>query len=148
MSTGGPAQVIDTAVAGATGFVAINAAPARTLTPETIERADLIVVNRLEYQALPELAHVASVVVTDGARGAHLLSRGEVIASMPGVRARVRSTVGAGDAFTAAVVLAIASGIAPEKALAIAARVGAEAVETEASQPLLAHLDTYAAHAA
>lgn len=71
------------------------------------------------------------VVVTLGADGA--LLRGEVEADAAGVDARVRSTVGAGDAFTGVLLAALAAGgfdpaVLPD-ALAVAARAGAAATE-------------------
>lgn len=140
-----PPHVVDAVVASAGDdrFVAVNAAPARTLAPETLRRADLVIVNRLEHEALPELATARQVIVTDGASGAFHLHRGEVSKRAAGMPAHVRSTVGAGDAFTAAVTLAIAAGLPPETALAIGVRVGASAVESASSQPELAPLETY-----
>ncbi|MFJ3033411.1 PfkB family carbohydrate kinase [Curtobacterium pusillum] len=129
--------LVDAAVARSSAFVAVNAAPARHLRPETLERADLVVVNELEWAALPELTRCRRVVVTAGSSGASVLERGRVVAEVPAVPARVRNTVGAGDAFTAAVTIALAAGLPAEDVLRTAARVGAAAVADEAAQPAL-----------
>lgn len=129
--------LVDAAAGGSSAFVAVNAAPARHLRSETLERADLVVVNELEWAALPELARCRRVVVTAGSSGASVLERGRIVAEVPAVPTQVRNTVGAGDAFTAAVTIALAAGLPAEDALRTAARVGAAAVADEASQPAL-----------
>lgn len=135
--------LVDAAVGGSSAFVAVNAAPARHLRSETLERADLVVVNELEWAALPELARCRRVVVTAGSSGASVLERGRIVAEVPAVPAQVRNTVGAGDAFTAAVTIALAAGLPAEDALRTAARVGAAAVADEASQPALRAIAEY-----
>ncbi|GAA3341096.1 ribokinase [Curtobacterium pusillum] len=134
--------VVDAAVARADGFVVVNAAPARRLDPATLDRADLVVVNELEWAALPELARCRRVVVTAGSEGAALVEHGERVLRVPAVRTAARNTVGAGDAFTAAVTIGFAIGLDPAEALATAAQVGASAVAQEASQPDLDPFDT------
>jgi ribokinase len=55
----------------------------------------------------------------------------------------VANTVGAGDAFCAALVLALQNGLDYTRALAVANAVGADAVGDPASQPDLAQLGYY-----
>ena len=136
--------VIERAIAQTTGFVAINAAPARPFSAPIMERADLFIVNEHEYELLPALRNAALVAVTLGADGARLLQRGTVVARASGRRADVRSTVGAGDAFSAALTLGLLRGDEPAIALARACDVGAAAVEDDRSQPALSAIDTYA----
>ena len=81
--------------------------------------------------------------VTLGAAGARLYRNGELVASAPGVPTTVRNTVGAGDAFCAALVVGLLRGDAPSDALSRACAVGAVAVADDASQPALGLLDTY-----
>jgi ribokinase len=107
-----------------------------------------VVVNELEWAALPELARCRRVVVTAGSSGASVFEHGRPVVRVPSVRAEVLNTVGAGDAFTAAVTIAFAAGLSAEDALATAAHVGAAAVAHEASQPDLEPFAAYTARAA
>jgi sugar/nucleoside kinase (ribokinase family) len=105
--------------------------------------AFLVRTNRAEAEAMtrepdPERAAAALVsggarlvVVTLGADGA--LLRGELEADVPGVRARVRSTVGAGDALMGVLLarLSLAGFHAPALAPALPAAVAAAARATE-----------------
>jgi ribokinase len=136
-------SVVLAAARSTTGFFALNAAPARTLPAELIERCDLIIVNESEYALLPELERARLVAVTYGGRGSALLSHGRQIAAVAGRSVPVVNTVGAGDAFCAALVLALSRGLDPETALATANAVGAAAVGDPSSQPALARLEDY-----
>ena len=83
------------------------------------------------------------VAVTLGADGARLLRHGTVVASASSRPAEVRNSVGAGDAFSAALTLGLLRGDEPAIALARACEVGAAAVEDDRSQPALSALDRY-----
>gem|GEM_PF-54074 len=135
--------VVEEAARRHRGFFALNAAPARRLPASLVERCDLVIVNETEYAALPELAGAELVAVTYGERGSALLRRGVEVARAPGVRARVVDTVGAGDAFCAALVLALRSGLDERTALETANAVGAAAVADPAAQPALDRLEAY-----
>ncbi|GGR70157.1 ribokinase [Nocardioides luteus] len=134
------------AVAGmAPGFVAVNAAPARELPEDLVGRVDLFIVNESEYAAMPELRAARRVAVTYGASGAAMLTDGVEVARVPAPPVpEVVSTVGAGDAFSAALTLAILAGAEDEQALRTACAVGAAAVAHPSAQP---PLDTLAAYA-
>ncbi len=136
--------VIERAIAQTTGFVVINAAPARPFSASILERADLFIVNEHEYELLPALRHAPFVAVTLGADGARLLRDGKTVAEAAGRVADVRNTVGAGDAFSAALTLGLLRGDEPAIALARACEVGAAAVEDDRSQPALLRIDEYA----
>lgn len=139
-----PLETIERVVAAARGFVALNAAPAQPLPAALIDRVDLFVVNESEYGLMPELASARLVAVTLGAEGAELRARGEVVDRAPGVPAQcVASTVGAGDAFTAALVVALLEGDDPADALRVACCVGAAAVEHPSAQAPFAALSRY-----
>ncbi|WP_026531501.1 PfkB family carbohydrate kinase [Arthrobacter sp. H41] len=125
------------------GYFALNAAPAQPLPLELIQRCDLVIVNETEYALMPELADARLVAVTYGKDGAALYERGNLVARAPGRRANVVNTIGAGDAFCAAVVLALRDGLPYEQALAVANAVGADAVGQQSSQPELAPLMSY-----
>lgn len=137
------ADAVVSAAAGAAGFFALNAAPARPLPAGVPERCDLVIVNETEYAQLPEVHDAPLLCVTLGADGARLYRHGEPAASSPGVATTVVNTVGAGDAFCAAIVVGLLRGDAPEVALSRACAVGAAAVADDASQPTLQNLDAY-----
>jgi ribokinase len=134
--------VVSTAARKA-GFFALNAAPARALPEGVLERCDLVIVNETEHAQLPEVHDAALLCVTLGAEGARLYRHGELVASAPGVATTVVNTVGAGDAFCAALVVGLLRGDVEADALARACAVGSAAVADDASQPALGHLDTY-----
>ncbi|MEA5455150.1 PfkB family carbohydrate kinase [Sinomonas sp. JGH33] len=130
-----------------TGFFALNAAPAQRLPRELIERCDLVIVNEFEYEQMPELADARLVAITYGKDGSALLRGGKLAARAPGRAVAVVNTVGAGDAFCAALVLALRTGLPDALALAVANAVGADAVGQASSQPDLARLGDYIARA-
>ncbi len=126
------------------GFVAVNPSPSQRIPESLLKRADLFVVNAEEYRDMPELADAALVAVTLGAQGAELWERGrktEALEAFP--VSRVVSTVGAGDAFFAALTCALARAVPRRAALEIACRVAAVAVEDPCSQPRLDKLECY-----
>ncbi|MFJ4038180.1 PfkB family carbohydrate kinase [Microbacterium sp. NPDC090007] len=137
-------DAVVSAAARAAGFFALNAAPARPLPDDILAACDLVIVNETEYAQLPGVHDAALLCVTRGAAGARLYRRGELAASAPGVETTVRNTVGAGDAFCAALVVGLLRGDAETNALARACAVGAAAVADDASQPNLNILDAYA----
>ncbi|WP_284988297.1 PfkB family carbohydrate kinase [Arthrobacter sp. efr-133-TYG-120] len=126
-----------------TGFFALNAAPAQALPAELLERCDLVIVNESEYELIPQLRSAKRVAVTYGAGGASMYTQGVKTAHAPATRTSVVNSVGTGDAFCAALVLALASGLDEESSLAAACAVGAAAVGSELSQPEFARLEHY-----
>ncbi len=140
-----------TAVRAATdfdGYVAVNPSPTQPIPSALLDRADLFVVNEGEYRDLPELHDAPFVAVTRGAEGADLLHHGQVTHHADAVPVtQVANTVGAGDAFFAALSSAIIVGLAAEHALQIACMVAADAVLAPTSQPRLPRLDSYLAQA-
>jgi ribokinase len=126
-----------------TGFFALNAAPAQALPAALLERCDLVIVNESEYELIPELRSAKRVAVTYGAGGASMYAQGVKTAHAPATRTSVVNSVGAGDAFCAALVLALASGLDEENSLAAACAVGAAAVGSELSQPAFERLEHY-----
>ena len=136
-------DAVISAAAETAGFFALNAAPARPLPAGVLERADLVIVNETEYAQLPEVHDAPLLCVTLGAEGARLYRHGELVASAPGAPTTVRNTVGAGDAFCAALVVGLLRGDALPDALSRACAVGAAAVADDASQPALEPLDAY-----
>ncbi|WP_141781711.1 ribokinase [Nocardioides albertanoniae] len=139
-----PIEVVAAVAASAPGLVVVNAAPAAAIAPELIERVDLFIVNEAEQAAMPELRAAERVAVTYGAQGAAMFVRGEETARVPAPRADVVSSVGAGDAFSAALTLALMASTPDEQALRTACAVGAAAVGHPSAQPPLGRLETYA----
>lgn len=138
-------EVVRAVAARAAGFVALNAAPARPLPADLVERVDLFIVNETEYAAMPELRAARRVAVTYGASGAAMIAEGAETARVPAAPVPdVVNTVGAGDAFSAALTLAIQAGAPDEQALRTACAVGAAAVAHPSAQPPLERLETYA----
>ena len=127
------------------GFFALNAAPAQPLPAELVRRCDLVIVNETEYADMPELADARLVAVTYGQHGSALYENRNLVVRAPGEKAAVVNTIGAGDAFCAALVLALREGLPYGIALGAANRVGADAVSQAASQPALAPLSRYIA---
>jgi ribokinase len=126
------------------GFFCLNAAPVKPVSRELLDLTDLLVVNEVEAQSLgPHLAdYVGWLAVTYGARGAVLRRAGLEVASATPPRVQVVDTVGAGDAFTAALVVSMVSGLPPERALQRACVAGALATTRAGAQssPLLAEV--------
>ena len=136
-------RVTATAAAQTSGFVAVNASPVVEIDADLLRRADLVIVNEHEYDQLPSVRDARLIAVTLGAAGARLLERGRTVATATSPRVDVRNTVGAGDAFAAAITVALMRGEGHEGALRRACAVGAAAVQDERSQPLLHDLTTY-----
>jgi len=127
----------------AQSFFVLNAAPAMDLPAELLERCDLVIVNESEYALIPALAEAKLVAVTYGGDGSAMFEHGRKVAEAPSVAVTVANTVGAGDAFCAALVLALRQGLDYARALAVANAVGADAVGDPSSQPDLAQLGHY-----
>lgn len=132
----------------AKGFFVLNAAPAMDLPAELLGRCDLVIVNESEYALIPDLASAKLVAVTYGGEGSAMFEHGRKVAEVPAPAVSVVNTIGAGDAFCAALVLALEAGMDYATALAVANAVGAHAVGHPSSQPDLARLGHYVGPAA
>jgi ribokinase len=100
-----------------------------------IDRADLVVVNRLELDALSTEPRMAAV--TFGADGAVLLEHGEEVARAAAPRVDAVDGTAAGDAFTACLVVSRLEGREWEEALRRACAAGAIAASRPGAQPSL-----------
>ena len=142
-----PADTEAAVAEGARGFFAVNVAPARPVAPEVLERANLVVANRYELEALGGTPR-GLVALTLGPDGAVLFERGrEVASARPPVVDAVDGTA-AGDAFTACLVVSLLEGREREEALARACAAGAIAASRRGAQPSLptaAEVDALAA---
>ena len=123
------------AVAEEAGRFFLNAAPARGVPAETLARAELVVVNRFELDALTETPRL--VALTLGPEGAVLLEDGEEVARAAPPRVDAVDGTGAGDAFTACLVVSLLDGWDREEALRRACAAGAVAASRFGAQPSL-----------
>jgi ribokinase len=129
-----PVESVAAAAAGA-DFFCLNAAPARPIPAELVERADLVVVNRYEFEALP--AQPRLTALTLGPEGAVLLERGEEVARATPPPVQAVDGTGAGDAFTACLVVVLLAGRDRDEALRRACAAGALAASRPGAQPSL-----------
>lgn len=122
-----PVETIARAASEYDGFFCLNAAPARPVPAELLRNIDLLVVNELEAECLGvDLdGYGGLLAVTYGSRGAALFRHGGEIARALPPAVDVVDTTGAGDAFTAALTLALLDGMQPRAALQRACLVGA-----------------------
>lgn len=134
-----PIETVAAAVERAEGFVCLNLAPAGQVPEAVLRRADLIVVNETEAAACREsLAHAGNLVaVTYGRRGAELRKAGERIAQARPPQVEAADSTGAGDAFVAALTLALLEGQDAQAALAFGCAAGALAATRPGAQPSL-----------
>jgi ribokinase len=114
-----------------TGVFCLNAAPAR---PVAID-PDLTVVNRHELETLTR--RDGYLAVTLGAEGAYLLEDGEEIARAAPPPVEAVDGTGAGDAFTACLLVSLLEGREPQEALERACSAGALAASRFGAQPSL-----------
>jgi ribokinase len=132
-----PEQAVTAAARHATGLFVLNASPARPVPPEVLRRADLVVVNRAEYAALPGLHCAHAVAVTDGPRGAVLLRDGQQVATAVPPPVNAVDGTAAGDAFIGAAVAGLLRGLPDAELLARACAAGALAATRPGAQPSL-----------
>ncbi|MET3528183.1 ribokinase [Phenylobacterium koreense] len=134
-----PVATVAKAVAMAEGFVCLNLAPAAEIPPETLARADLIVVNETEAAFYGQALHAQPglVAITWGARGAGLFRAGRQLALAAPPKVEAVDATGAGDTFVAALTLALLEGQPPADALAFACAAGALAATRPGAQSSL-----------
>ena len=139
-----PFETILKAARGNDNFFCLNAAPAKPVPHELLEHVDLLVVNEIEARTLgDELdSYNGLLATTYGSAGAVLSRNGQQIAKAVPPRVKVVDTTGAGDAFTAALTVALVAGMAPQAALEQACVVGALATTKMGAQasPTLAEV--------
>ncbi|MBV9164286.1 MAG: ribokinase [Pseudonocardiales bacterium] len=132
-----PEQAVIAAAQHATGLFVLNVSPARPVPPDVLRRADLVVVNRAEYAALPGLHAARALAVTDGPRGAVLLRDGQQVAATTPPRVTAVDGTAAGDAFLGAAVAGLLHGLPDAGLLARACAAGALAATRPGAQPSL-----------
>lgn len=121
----------------ATGLFCLNAAPARPVPPVVLERADLIVANSLELEALGSSPMGALFALTLGAEGALLLEDGREVARATPPAVEAVDGTAAGDAFTACLVVSLLEGRERDESLRRACAAGAIAASRPGAQPSL-----------
>jgi ribokinase len=126
-----PTAAVVAAAAGAR-FFCLNAAPAREL-PDV--EPDLLVVNRHEYEVVGPRGGL--VALTLGAEGAVLLEDGRELARATPPPVQAADGTAAGDAFCAALVVAMLEGRERGEALGRACAAGALAASRLGAQPSL-----------
>ena len=130
-------KAVDTSYAGrgvtfsSPGYFFLNAAPARGAVPA----ADLTIVNRYELEALTHRDGL--IAVTLGAEGAILLEDGKEVARASPPKVDAVDGTGAGDAFTACLVVSLIEGRSRDESLRRACAAGALAASRFGAQTSL-----------
>ena len=134
-----PDETVAAAAEAAEGLFCISLAPYRPLPRELLARADLLVMNQGEAHAAGDLLadHPGLQAITLGADGARLMLRGEEISAVRAPAIEAVDATGAGDAFTAALVMEWVRGSPAEQALTFACSAGAAAAQRVGAQPSL-----------
>ena len=104
-----PESVIVEVGKAAKGIFCVNAAPVRELSDELASLIDVLIVNEHEFAQLGE-PKSGLVIVTAGAKEVIAYQNGEVVAKSQPPKVEALDTVGAGDTFVGAFVVAYASG--------------------------------------
>jgi ribokinase len=126
-----PDEAVVSAWEQAAGLFCLNAAPARPIAVD----ADLTVVNRYELEALAR--RDGRIALTLGAEGAVLLEDGTEVARAAPPHVEAVDGTGAGDAFTACLLVSLLEGRGDDEALARACAAGALAASSFGAQPSL-----------
>lgn len=121
----------------ATGWFALNPAPARPVDLAVMARADLVVVNEQEHAAIAGIDRARLVAITSGAAGARLVRGGREVARATPPPVHAVDGTAAGDAFCAALLLGLLEGRGDAEALARACGAGALAATRHGAQPSL-----------
>jgi ribokinase len=135
-----PLATVRRAAALTTGMFVLNAAPAREVPADLLDRCDLVVVNDGERASIRGLDRARLLAVTHGAGGATLLEGGKAVAHASAPSVSAVDTVGAGDAFTAALAVRLTQGHSPVEALEFACVAGALATTRHGAQSALPDL--------
>ena len=104
-----PESVIVEVGKAAKGIFCVNAAPVRELSTELASLIDVLIINEHEFAQLGE-PKSGLVIVTAGAKEVVAYQNGEVFAKSQPPKVEALDTVGAGDTFVGAFVVAYASG--------------------------------------
>jgi ribokinase len=114
-----PESVIIEAGKASNGIFCVNAAPVREISDELAELIDVLIVNEHEFVQLGKPSS-GLVIVTAGAGEVVAYQNGEAVAKSQPPKVEALDTVGAGDTFVGAFVVAFASGKSISDSLDIA----------------------------
>jgi ribokinase len=114
-----PESVILEVGKAANGIFCVNAAPVRELSEELASLIDVLIVNEHEFSQLGE-PKSGLVIVTAGAKEVVAYQNGETVAKSQPPIVEALDTVGAGDTFVGAFVVAYASGKSISESLDLA----------------------------
>jgi ribokinase len=126
-----PLETVEQAALDAPGDFFLNAAPARAPIPA----ADVTIVNHYEFESMQYRSGV--IVITFGREGAALLEDGVEVARATPPQVDTVDGTGAGDAFTACLVVSMLEGREREEALRRACVAGAIAASRFGAQTSL-----------
>jgi ribokinase len=131
-----PAETVLKAAGGARKLFAVNLAPARDVPDALLKRADLLIVNETEAEFYGAALNLCDglVATTYGKDGAVLRKKGVEIARATPPKVTAIDTVGAGDTFVGALVVALIEGFDPQTALTRACAAGALATTKRGAQ--------------
>jgi ribokinase len=132
-----PLDAVSAAAEQTRGMFCLNAAPARTVPEAVLARADVIVANSLEVEALGSSPLGSLFALTLGAEGALLVDDGEEVARAVPPTVKAVDGTAAGDAFCACLVVSLLEGRPREEALERACAAGAVAASRPGAQPSL-----------
>ena len=134
-----PLETVWSAVKDNDIFFCLNTAPVMPADDALLNRADLLVMNETEaaFYADALAGFKGLVAKTLGADGAVLLENGKEISRARPPKIDVVDTTGAGDCFTAALCVGLASGQNRQQALRFACAAGAAAVTKLGAQSAL-----------
>ena len=134
-----PGDVLARAARDFEGFLCANLAPAKEIDATVLQRAELVIVNETEAAWYGDTLEACAglVAITYGSRGAALRRGGTLIAEAQPPAVAAVDTVGAGDAFTSALTIALVEGQEPGDALRFACAAGAAAATRAGAQPSL-----------
>ena len=130
-----PVEAVAAAAERSEGLFCLNAAPAAEVPASLVERADVVIANRYEAEALG--AEPRLLALTLGAEGAVLIERGSEVARAAAPAVDAVDGTAAGDAFCGALVVSLLEGRPREEALARACAAGAVAASRFGAQPSL-----------
>jgi ribokinase len=114
-----PESVIAEVGKAAKGIFCVNAAPVREISAELADLIDVLIVNEYEFVQLGK-PNSGLVIVTAGAKEVVAYQNGEAVAKSQPPKVEALDTVGAGDTFVGAFVVAYASGKSVAESLDLA----------------------------
>lgn len=104
-----PEEVLIQTGKASTGIFCVNAAPVREMSTELAELIDVLIVNEIEFAQLGKPSG-GLVIVTAGANEVIAYQDGEIVAKCTPPKVAAIDTVGAGDTFVGAFMVAFADG--------------------------------------